>query len=257
MKKIFFTLFAGVALLLTGCFESTQEITLNEDGSGTVSNTNDMSALLGMAKQMGGGSELEKMTDQKIDSTFSLAEGADSIPNLSPEERAIAKKGSVNITMNLKDEKFSTSLKFPFSSPSEISAFNKISGKIMAETMKEQMSNAAGAGGQQLGSDDEMPAPTSFDDYYTMSFSNGVLTKTLNKEKYAVVADDQYLKSLKEAAGMGLAMKANYIINLPHPASKAEGKGVTLSENKKQVKVSADIDDFFDDPSKLEFRIEY
>jgi hypothetical protein len=256
MKKIFVTLFAGITLLLTGCFESTQEITLNEDGSGTVTNTNDMGALLGMAKQMGGGSDLEKLGDEKIDSTFSLKEGADSIPNLTPEERDIARKGTVNITMDMKENKFSTSLKFPFSSPSEITLFNNISGKILAETMKEQMGNAAGAGGQ-LGNDDEMPAPTSFDDYYTMSFSNGVLTKTLNKEKYAKVADDEYLKSIKEAAGMGLAMKANYVINLPRPAKKAEGKGITISENKKQVRISADTDDFFDDPSKLEFRIEY
>ena len=91
----------------------------------------------------------------------------------------------------------------------------------------------------------------------TVNFSNGVIAKTLNKEKYAKAGDDEYLKGVKEAAGMGLSMKANYIINLPRPAKKAEGAGVTLSADRKRVTISVGIDDFFDEPSKLEFKIEY
>jgi len=36
-----------------------------------------------------------------------------------------------------------------------------------------------------------------------------------------------------------------------------EGKGIKLSEDKKTITISSDLDDFFDDPSKLEYRIEY
>jgi hypothetical protein len=253
MKRFFLSLFTASTILLTGCYETTQEITVKEDGSGSFSTINDMSALMGMAKQMGGGADMEKMGDQAIDSSFSLEKGADSIPNLSPEERDIVRKGQASIKMNMKEDKFITGFVFPFSSPSEIGAINKLSGKIMMETMKGQ----AGAGASGALGGQEMPQFSSFDDYYTMSFSKGSLTKKLNKEKYATAADDQYLKSLKEAAGMGLAMKVTYIMNLPKPAKKAEGKGIKLSEDKKKVTIEADIDDFFDDPSKLEFNIEY
>ena len=106
MKKLVLSLLVCGTILLAGCYESTQEITLNEDGSGTISNTNDMSALIGLAKQMGGGQELEKAGDQKVDSSFSLAAGADSIPNLTPEEKQLVRKGVAHIIMNLKEEKF-------------------------------------------------------------------------------------------------------------------------------------------------------
>ena len=52
MKKILVSLLAGSAILLTSCFETTQEITLNADGSGTYVNTSDMSKILTIAKNM-------------------------------------------------------------------------------------------------------------------------------------------------------------------------------------------------------------
>ena len=251
MKKILFSLFILSSLFLTGCLETTQEITLNEDGSGTVSNTNDMSALIGLAKQMGGAQEMEKAGTQKIDSSFSLAAGADSIPNLTPVEKQMVKKGTAHILMNLKDEKFVTNILFPFSSVTEVPIYNKLSVKILAETMKSQM------GGVPMGGGEGMPETSSLDDYYMYEFSNGELKKKLNKEKYAKVADDEYLKAVNEAGDMGLEMKANYIINLPRPAKEAEGKGIKLSEDKKKITISVSIDDFFEDPSLLEFKIKY
>jgi hypothetical protein len=252
MKKIFFSLLIGGLLFLTGCLESTQEITLNDNGSGTVSNTNDMSALIGLVKQMGAGKELEKAGEQKIDSSFSLAAGADSIPNLTQEEKELIKKGTANIVMNLKEEKFITSIKFPFSSMSEIQSCNKLSGKVLAETMKSQMGN-----GMPMGGGDEMPEATSIDDYYSYEFSNGELKKKLNKEKYAGAADDEFLKGMKEAGGMGLEMKSTYIINLPRAAKETEGKGIKLSDDKKKITISVSLDDFFEDPSLLEYKIKY
>ena len=176
MKNILLTATLLCTLVLTGCFESTQEITLNEDGSGTISNTNDMSALIGLAKQMGGGEEIEKAATQKIDSTFSLAAQADSIANLSPEEKTMIKKGVANIKMNLKEEKFSTNIKFPFATAAELLSCNRLSAKIMAETIKGQM------GGMPMDGGAEMPEFSSFDDYYTINFSSGIIAKTLNKK---------------------------------------------------------------------------
>ena len=253
MKKLMVSVLIASSLLLAGCFESTQEITLNEDGSGTVSNTNDMSALIGLAKQMGGGKELEKAGEQSIDSSFSLAAGVDSIPNLTAQEKELARKGTAKILMNLKNEKFVTTINFPFSSASQIATCNKLSGKILSETMKSQMPG----GGAMPGGGEEMPEASSIDDYYTYEFSNGELKRKLNKEKFAGAANDEYLKGIKEAAGMGLEMKANYIINLPRPAKEAEGKGLKLSADKKKVTISVGIDDFFEDPSLLEFKIKY
>jgi hypothetical protein len=250
MKKFLLSLFTITTLFLAGCLETTQEITLNEDGSGTVSNKSDMGALIGLVKQMGGGAELEKAPQQELDSVISLAKNVDSISGLSPAEKEIARKGTVHINANLKEEKFTTNLSFPFTSPSQISDLNKLTNKIMGSIMKDKMAEGAPMA-------DQMPETSSFDDYYKVEFSNGELTKKVNKDKFEMAATDEYLKGMKEAAAMGLVMKATYVINLPRPASKAEGKNVKLSEDKKKVTVSASIDEFFDDPAALEFKIKY
>ena len=117
--------------------------------------------------------------------------------------------------------------------------------------MKEQMSKGAPM------PTDQMPETSSFDDYYEFEFSNGELTRKVNKEKYAGVESDEYFKGIQQASAMGLVMKATYIINLPRPATKAEGKNVKLSDDKKTVTISADINDFLADASSLEFKIKY
>ncbi len=251
MRKFILSFFTACTIFLTGCLETTQEITLNDDGSGIISNSNDMSALIGLAKQMGGGGDIEKLPQGVIDSIVSMEKVADSIPNLTLEERELVRKGTLRINMDLKNDKFLTRLSFPFSSPSQIEAINKLSGKVMAENMKEQMSERSPMGSEQ------MPEPSSFDDYYKAEFSDGELAKKINKEKYAGAESDEYLNGIKQAASMGLVMKATYVINLPRPATKAEGKNVKLSDDKKKVTISADIDDFFADPSALEFKIKY
>jgi hypothetical protein len=250
MKRIFLLLIFCGTLLLAGCFETTQEINLNEDGSGTLSTTNDMSAIIGLVKQMGS-KEADKVGDQVIDTTIALSTQIDSIKNLTSEEKELLKKGTMHVNMNLKDEKFSTNLRFPFKSPSEIKNYNQLTTKVMGQALKEQLGNSSIPGME------DMPSPTSIEDYFTTSFSKGLLIKTLNKEKYAGVQNDEYLKGMKESAGMGMPMTTTYIINLPRPAKKTEGKNVKLSDDKKKVTIETDIDDFFDDPSKLEFRIEY
>lgn len=153
----------------------------------------------------------------------------------------------------MKEEKFITRLSFPFSNPSEIPALDKLSAKVMDESMKNQM-------GKNPMMDQELekgPAPSSINDYYILNFSDGSLVKSLNKEKYATASSDEYLKSMQEAASMGIPMKATYVINLPRPAKKAEGKGIKLSDDKKKITIETDIDDFFENPSKLEYKIEY
>lgn len=251
MKKTILSLIVGT-VLLTGCLETTQEITLKEDGSGTLSTTSDMSAVLGLAKQMGGG-EMEKAAEQVVDTTVLLGAKADSIPDLTSEEKELLKKGSMNMKFNLKNDEFKTRLNFPFSNPAEIGVFNKLTGKLLATAMKDQVGSSPMGGG--MGG--EMPPFSSFDDYYTLEFSNGELKKKLNKDKYAFASSDEFLTGMKQAASMGIPVGATYIINLPRPAEKVEGKNVKLSEDKMKVTVKVELDDFFDDPEKLEFKIKY
>ena len=250
MKKLLFVFFASCVILLTSCLETTQEITITNDGNGTYVNTNDMGKILSLAKNMGAASN-DKMPKEAIDTILSFTAAADSMANLSPEEKELLKKGALHIIMNLEDEKFLTAMSFPFTSMDEIKKFNSLSGKMMMQTMKTQMPAKMPMGM------DVMPEPSSIDDYYSLEFSKGEIKKKLNKEKYADVDKDEFLNGMKQAGAMGIPVTSTFIINLPRPAEKAEGKNVKLSEDKMKVTVLTTLDDFYDNPEALEFKIKY
>jgi hypothetical protein len=250
MKKIVLFLLVGTMLLLVGC-ETTQEITINKDGSGSISNTSDMSNMVGMLKTMGN-NDAEKIPN--TDTTILLAGIADSITGLTAQQKKIINQGTMKLTMNMKDEKLIMKSIFPFQKLSDIqmlgAAMPKVSEAMSKKlTSGEQMPPGLGTG--------EKPQIKAFDDFFDVNFTENLISKTLNKTKYATASDDQYMQSLKQMSGMGSPINVNYIINLPRPAKKAEGKALKLSDDKKKVTISVTSDDFFEDPSKFEYRIEY
>lgn len=252
MKKTILLLSVACSFLLAGCFELTDEITLKADGSGTVSSTNDMSALIALAKGMGGAEAMDKAGDKATDTTVSLEKIADSVSALTPEEKELVKKGTLNMKISLKDEKMVTRLDIPFSKAQQIERIKAISSKISDYFIGKNMGD-----GMPPGMGDKMPSSDPLGDYFTTSYSAGVIEKKLDKEKYAGVASDEMMKAIKEMSDNGMPVSNTIIINLPRPAKSAAGKGVTLSEDKKKVTIKSTSEDFFDNASALEFKIEY
>jgi hypothetical protein len=249
MKRLLGLLFIG-SLALTSC-ETTREISFNADGSGKLVTTTDMSSLIGIAKMSG--KDMDK-ADKAIDTTIALDKMADSIADLSTDEKALVKKGILGLNMNLETEKLVTKLEFPFSNAAQIKKLDEVSAKVMQQAMKKQA--AEGAGDAPPIPDDEMPK-TSMDEYFTMTYSKGLIEKKHIPEKYATVGEDKGMQALKEVTGQGMPVNTTLIYNLPKPAKKVEGKNVTLSEDKKKVTITNSAEDFFDDVTKLEFKIEY
>jgi hypothetical protein len=250
MKKIVLFLLVSTMILLVGC-ETTQEITINKDGSGSISNTSDMSNMVGMLKTMGN-NDAEKIPN--TDTTILLAGIADSITGLTAQQKKIINQGSMKLTMNMKDEKLIMKSIFPFQKLSDIQMLSAAMPKVSEAMSKkltsgEQMPPGLGTG--------EKPQIKAFDDFFDVDFTDKLISKTLNKTKYATASDDQYMQSLKQMSSMGSPINVNYIINLPRPAKKAEGKALKLSDDKKKVTISVTSDDFFEDPSKFEYKIEY
>ena len=251
MKKSISFFIISCCFLLLGCFETTQEVTINKDGSGMFTNTTDLSNMIALIKQMGG-DEAGKL--QNTDTTISLTGIADSIAGLTPDQKKIVNKGAMMLTLNMQDEKLLVKLNFPFEKLSDIESLKEILPKLSVSALK------------KLPGADQMPAGSgesdsskikTFDNYFDDTLSRKVISKTLNKAKYATAADDEFMKSLQQMLTMGSPMTVNYVINLPRRAKKVEGKAVKLSDNKKKVTVSVTSDDFFNDPSKFEYRIEY
>lgn len=239
--------------LLEGC-ETTKEITIEASTGGTMVTTTDLSGLIGMAKMSGKSEEMEKMGEQKIDTTLSLAKYADSLEGMTAEEKALISSGKIHFQMDMAAEKFLFRVELPFSTPDQIGRLDKLSSTMMSAAMKKIIAKSAG-GETELPGGKDLPG-SSLDAYFDMTYSASLIEKKLNKVKYATVADDQGMAALKEMSGSGLG-SSTLIINLPRPAVKAEGKNLTLSEDRKKVTITGGMEDFFDDATALEFRVEY
>lgn len=263
MKKILTLLVAGSSLFLTSC-ETTREITINNDGTGTYVTTTDMSSLIGIAKMAGQGQdELKDLEERVMDTTVMLSSVVDHLKDLSDAERAIVSKGSLDFVMNVKDEKFFTKVSYPFTSTSELSIADKVTGKVVEEVTKSQMTKDGE--GEESGAEEGAPSGLpgmdnmpkgSIDEYFVTTYSKNKIERKLDKEKYAKIAEDEGMTALKELSAMGMG-NSTIIYNLPKAAKSVTGKNVTLSEDKKKVTITSSVEDFFDDGTSLEFSIEY
>ena len=266
MKKINWIAGLVVLVVFSGCFDTVEEVTVADNGSGTFVNSLDMGKMLGLAKTMGSGKDEMKDFDKlKMDTVINLKDIKDSLKNLNAAEKNIAATGKLRIQMDANDEKMNFSFSFPFSKTSEIDGIQNILKKakqnIIGDIMQKIMGEEGGKNESMLGNEDgdekkdEMGA--NIDEYYTSVYEKGKFTRKLNKEKYAHVEDDKSLKSLQEMAQLGMAINMKTIINLPKPAKKAEGKGLKLSDDKKKITMEGTLDDFFEDASYFEYNIEY
>lgn len=247
MKRLSLLSFAAALFFLTSC-ETTREIVIGSNGDGSMSTTVDMSQLIGIAKMSGKGEEMK--SQKAIDTTVSFASLADSLDSATPEEKELVKKGTMNMIMNMEDDKFVAKMNFPFADIGELAKLDKLSGKMTQEGMKSMSGKNAGV------PDDEMPQ-ASIDDYFTTTYSTGLIERKLNKEKYAAIGDDKGAQALKEVSEQGMPITSKIVINLPRPAKKVEGANAKLSEDKMKVTIENDMSDFFDDATKMEFKIEY
>ena len=268
MKKISGLLVIGL-FILSGCFDTVQESTINDDGSGVFVSTTDMGKLLGMLKMfMGEKEEMKDLEKMVKDTTIHLKNIKDSLKNLTDSEKKLMDKGTLKILMNMPDEKFSLNFSFPFMQPADLVTINSILKKTRQDIMSDQLKKfkPGELGTDSKNKDEENPLlggmdndgkSTEVDDYYNYKYDKGKISKKLNKEMHAKVEDDKSLTTMKEMSQMGMSSTMKTIINLPKPAKKAQGKGVKISDDRKKITIEGTLDDFFEDASYFEYEIEY
>jgi hypothetical protein len=258
MKKLFYSILLSFSVLLSGCFDSVQELTINQGGMGEITAKLDMSKAMEMFLQMGGNEkDKEKI---KMDTVIAFKDILDSAKNLSGDEKELLKEGTMIVVMNSETGKLMITNKFPFQSVNDIDRLMKAMDKVsQTSEIDKAVSKAMGeAPGNPSGEEDsDDPFKNLPEDYYDFRCTEGKISRKLNKEKYAKLGEDTGLSKLKETSGMGLPLTSSFIINLPRPVKNFTGKNVKLSDDKKKITVENTLDDLFDDPSTFEYEIEY
>jgi hypothetical protein len=260
MKKIIAVSGFFLSLLLTGCLEVTQELTLNKDGSGTLASTTDMSQLVSMAMQMAG----DKFADQKmnIDTTIPFKSILDSVKDISPASKELLKNGLVHVVMKMDDNKYIINSSIPFKKISDAAKINlamqqEVNGKFLDNAMKEAMKQSKRSDSAMMNNQQTTPQLSLPDNYFILTCKDGVISRRVDQVKMAMLADDEMMNQMKQMNAMGAPLKSNFIINLPRPAKTLEGKNVRLSDDRKKVTIANELNDIFDDPSLFEFKVEY
>jgi len=141
MKKLIFGLLLSSCVLLTGCIDIVEEMTLNKNGSGIYTFTIDMSSILQLGSlkdlmnQAGADAEAQKklgMDKMEKDTTIYFK---DMPAELKAEtgNPDFWKKAQMNMKMSEKDKKFLVQMKLDFDKIEDIEFFFKNMSKVMKD----------------------------------------------------------------------------------------------------------------------------
>jgi hypothetical protein len=265
MKVIRLIVAAWFCLWLTSCIEINENVEIRENGSGKISTTTDLSQLVDMMQAFGG-EEMGKRKDEKVDTLIDMKSIVDTAKNLTRDQKALLRNGKVRLKMNLAEKVFNINMEFPFDNLEKYQQLNNLlsSGAGgMGTVMKSLMGNDAGSAGRDTTQIIDQPAQINSPEMdqltsvFDFNASNGVIKKTLNKEKYNKLMNDPQIQQMKQAADMGMEMPYTTTFKLPRPVKRVDNAAAKLSDDKKTVTIRQNFLEIFSAPEKFEYSIEY
>ena len=259
-KNTFYWLLLILPFLFVGCLETTEELTLAENGSGTYRYVLDLKGLFEMLENMKS-MDTSAHADmgfpkERKDTTINLRDFADTAATLTAEQKALYRNATVNLLMDEKQKQFNITMNLPFDKPDDATKMARLlssdeSGGMLSKLFEKNkvMGNEGGS------SNGKMPDLNSF---FDMAVAKGSIERKLNKVKYDSVM--QVYGSQFSAEGMGdmlESVKMNTIVHLPRAAKKITGSKVVASADKKTITLNGNLADLFKNPQVFSYRVEY
>ena len=129
MKKFWTGVVVVFVALFAGCYEINEEITINDNGTGTYVTKMDMSALLQMMQSMASEEEIQKSgLNRVIDTVIALKTVLDTAKDVTPEQKRLFEEGTMKMKVDLKQSIFTADVNFPFKSLTDLQALMSGSG---------------------------------------------------------------------------------------------------------------------------------
>lgn len=249
MKKIYLVLCVAFATFFTSC-QFSENIYINEDGTGRVSFNMDGSELMDMM-----GDEIAKDKDEKdIDSIISFKElfdaERDSISKLSKDEQVKLKKlemFNLHMVMNAADKKMNFDLFADFKNVNELQdMFATMNTAGDLDKSKNPTSNAGSNPMASLGS--EGVSKTNY------TYKNNVFKRSVK------ILDKAKMDSINDNMGQAKMMfsASNYTLNyhFPKKIKSVSLKNATISEDGKSVTAEINFIEYLKDPTILNMEVE-
>ncbi|MDC6365718.1 MULTISPECIES: hypothetical protein [Flavobacteriaceae] len=242
MRKIQI-LVAAFAIALTSSCNFTEEIFLEENGSGKLSINFDGSELMEMA-----GEEMMKTEEKAVDSLISfkdlLEEKKDSIAQLPPEEQAKLKRlepFNMHMVMNPEEKVMKFDLFSDFKEITEVNdAFNAFQGASLLGPNTGQQQPSVGSG--------ESTSEV------TYSFKKNTFTRTAK-----ILDEEMFQQSLDSMQGAEMFLSGStYTLkyHFPRKVKSANVEGATFSADGKTMFYEVGFLELMKDPSVLDLEVE-
>lgn len=257
MKKFFQLLFSCTILfVLAGCFDTTEDITIEKNGSGIYQVNADFKGFFDLLETMkafdtSSNSSLNNLPSN-IDTTIHFSTFTDTATNLTAEEKSLLRNATMNLVMNEQDKVFKMQMKYPYKDINDVQKIIKLSqsgNNFMGKALQSKDAPRMDIQPQQA-----MP---DFNNIYDITFRKGLIEKKINEDKLKQFQENEQYNQMKQALAMVSEASINTVIHLPAPAKKAEGSNLKLSDDKKTVTIKSSLTELFDNPSMLSYKIEY
>jgi hypothetical protein len=255
-KTLLFICIAFSAFCFTGCLDSEEDVTINSNGSGIYKNTIDMGGLFDMMQMAAmmdtsASSQLKDLTDKNIDSTISLGAFTDTSKTLSTQEKAILHDGTMHMTINQKDKVFKIVMNYPFKKIEDVQ-------KIIELQQSGKTFNPIGSAKENLalqGMDNQGLPSTS--EITNTIFKNGLIERKVDQQKLNDLEKGEGFDQMQKAGSMLEGVTFTTVIRLPKAVKSSSGSKLSLSDDKKTVRIKYTLLDMIKTSQALEFKIEY
>ncbi|GAA3767205.1 hypothetical protein [Flavobacterium ginsengiterrae] len=250
MKLYKLLVFSFLIATLTSC-TFTENITINDNGTGKFSVDMDGSALMEMAGDQIG-SQMGADAKKEIDSTFTFKqlfeEKKDSIAKLSPETQKEIKKLEnfvVHTKMSSEKKEFLMTLATDFKN------VNEMQDVLQTLSMLQKLEGGA-APASPLGSG--------------FGNNNSKLSYSYDGKKFirkAVIDSQKKEENAKDADGVDMSKmmfaSSTYIVkyNFPKKIKKVSNPNALFSDDRKSITIQYPFTDYMENPDKLNFDVEF
>ncbi len=259
MKKHLLVLLLAVSTFFAGCIDTTEELTIAADGTGTYHIGMDMSGLFDMMEMLkamdtAAAADNTPKKNETMDTTINMRDITDTASHLTDEQKALLQKAQIQMKMDEVAKEYRIDMSVPLANISDFEKLLTINqsdkgGNIMSKLLK-----GTSLGEPKDDGGDKMPDLSS---YYDMVVTGNIIERKLNKEKYKALQNNEQTRGMQQAGDMLQSIKYNTVINLPRPAKNVKGTHAQLSADKKKITIKATLMDLFQNPEAFAYRVEY
>jgi hypothetical protein len=259
MNKMKYILTLVSMFFLAGCFEINEDIDVKAGGNGVYSVHTNMSQLLQAMQSYLGKEEMDKqMPSRNIDTTVMMKTLLDTAKNISAEDKALTKDGSVHLKLNMQEKEFKSDIVIPFKSLADLQKlYNSMNNQSLGFTqLFKGMAGKPDTTGTS-GNDNGMPDMNQFNAVYDFESHDGYLSRKLNQEKWKALQQTSQFSQMKDAVNMGIAIPYTLTISIPRPLKKIDNELAKIFPDRKKIMIQYNLMEVFEHPEKFEYTIVY